>query len=531
MADQDAPPVPPPGNSDPNVQADDTTVPEALSTTATVPAALSEGNAASRHDPAVHQSGMRTLNATSGGPFAMPQRECAGEVDVDMEDVSEDISLEGNQRDRVVSAELGRHVQTMPTLPKPPTFRGSTTLEKQRFMKDYEAYCRQLSALETAFFRPFRMPVGACVEDERRRLIAMFDICKPLENITEKDWINYFWEGRIVGELDFDKVKALMSGKLRMDGELKKVVNYLIGALAPEQFQRTIKNEMAREANKPLYKNVVGFIKWLRTGCKEYLRWEPANTKKQQTETSREKLGSARQPNSKGATEKPNASRGSGATRKRTCLKCSSSDHRVKDCPKVKPGEAETLLREWREKRAAAQAATRTVPPVYHVKALHLSEGTWDTGSSCQVKIENSLELDNVLLDSGADVNVASRSLVARLQDDGVVVRLETFSLRRLSTFNGNVITVTQRAWFDTIQICTSAGPLLLRRTPAWIFGDEGEPLRMVLSRLVMERLGYSVDAILAKAFSKPTSMTKTWPMRTGEQRHPRQGLWKRTKV
>ncbi|KAG2502407.1 hypothetical protein JM18_009814 [Phytophthora kernoviae] len=456
MADQDAPPAPPPGNSDPNVQADDTTVPEAPSTTATVPAALSEGNAAPRHGPAVHRS---------------------GEVDVDMEDVSEDISLEGNQRDRAVSAELGRRVQTMPTLPKPPTFRGSTALEKQRFMKDYEAYCRQLSALETAFFRPFRMPVGACVEDERRRLIAMFDICKPLDGITEKDWINYFWEGRIVGELDFDKVKALMSGKLCMDvrltdadsrisklahemyqfleqenmewmvqGELKKVVNYLIGALAPEQFQRMIKNEMAREANKPLYKDVAGFIKWLRTGCKEYLRWEPANTKKQQTETSREKLGSARQPNSKGATEKPNTSRGSGATRKRTCLKCNSSYHRVKDCPKVKPGEAETLLREWREKRAAAQAATRTVPLVYHVKALHLSEGTWDTGSSCQVKIENSLELDNVLLDSGADVNIASHSLVARLQDDGVAVRLETCSLRRLSTFNGNVITVTQRA-------------------------------------------------------------------------------------
>lgn len=54
-------------------------------------------------------------------------------------------------------------------------------------MEKYEAYCRQLSALETAFFCPFRMPVGACVEDERRRQIALLDICKPTDAITEAD--------------------------------------------------------------------------------------------------------------------------------------------------------------------------------------------------------------------------------------------------------------------------------------------------------------------------------------------------------
>ncbi|KAE8906248.1 hypothetical protein PF003_g9902 [Phytophthora fragariae] len=126
-----------------------------------------------------------------GGPFALPRREYAGDVDVDMEDVSRS----GAARDPTSDASsVGIRVQTMPTLPTPPTFRGSTAQEKQTSMKKYEAYCRQLTALETAFFCPFRMPVGACVEDERRRLIAMFDICKPLDEITEGDWINYFWE-------------------------------------------------------------------------------------------------------------------------------------------------------------------------------------------------------------------------------------------------------------------------------------------------------------------------------------------------
>ncbi|ETP28164.1 hypothetical protein F442_22548, partial [Phytophthora nicotianae P10297] len=181
-----------------------------------------------------------------------------------------DVSGDGVPAEEKEETPPSKRVQTMPTLPAPPVFRGSTLTDKQTFMKKYEAYCRQLSALETAFFRPFRMPVGACVEDERRRRIALFDICKPLDDITEEDWINYFWEGRISGEIDFDKVKALMSTKLAMDVQLadadsrvsklahemyqllekenmewmvkkepKKIVGYLTDALAPDQFRRT----------------------------------------------------------------------------------------------------------------------------------------------------------------------------------------------------------------------------------------------------------------------------------------------------
>ncbi|KAF1777881.1 hypothetical protein GQ600_1261 [Phytophthora cactorum] len=87
-----------------------------------------------------------------------------------MEDVTS--RAESGGQEEPVGPLLSKRVQTMHTLLTPPIFRGSTAQEKQGFMKKYEAYCRQLSALETAFFRPFQMPVGACVEDERRRLIA-----------------------------------------------------------------------------------------------------------------------------------------------------------------------------------------------------------------------------------------------------------------------------------------------------------------------------------------------------------------------
>ncbi|KAE9040651.1 hypothetical protein PR003_g7624 [Phytophthora rubi] len=196
----------------------------------------------------------RTIRSDSGGPFAMPRREWVADEDVDMEDVSEEVPQTAKIDARPSDTAVNKRVQTMPTLPTPPVFRGSTSQEKQTFMKAYEAYCRQLSALETAFFRPFRMP---------------------------SDWVDYFWEGRISGELDFEKVKTIMGSKLRMDtrladansrvsklahemyqflekenmewmveGEPKKVVNYMMDALAPEQFQRTVRNEVVREANK-----------------------------------------------------------------------------------------------------------------------------------------------------------------------------------------------------------------------------------------------------------------------------------------
>ncbi|OWZ15193.1 hypothetical protein PHMEG_00011216 [Phytophthora megakarya] len=175
----------------------------------------------------------------------------------------------------VEEGEKARRVQMMPTLPKAPMFHGSTASEKQKFMKEYEAYWRQLSALETAFFKPLRMPVGACIKDESRSLIAMFDIRKPVSEITEAEWIHFFWEGHVEGDMDFEKVKTILASSLKKDtkqtdansrvsklvhqryqrlekenmewmikSEPKKVVRYLIDALAPEQFKSVVKKDI-----------------------------------------------------------------------------------------------------------------------------------------------------------------------------------------------------------------------------------------------------------------------------------------------
>ncbi|ETN01924.1 hypothetical protein PPTG_23990 [Phytophthora nicotianae INRA-310] len=350
------------------------------------------------------------------------------------------------------------------------------------------------------------MPVGACVEDERRRLIAMFGICKPIDAITEADWIDYFWEGRITGELDFDKVKTLMSRKLvtdvsltDADSRVSKLAHAMYQVLETENmewmFKKTVKNELARESNKPLLKDVVAFIKWLRASCKEYLRWEPAS------QSSVPVAKSSGRKTEKSAGKSPHTEESKPPPRTRTCLKCGSEAHRVKNCPHAATGEAEDLLRKWREARPGkTPVEAKGSAPVHAIKALHLEETPIEPSSACMARVENVLDIHDVLLDSGADVNVASRGLVDQLQRNGAAVREAQCPPRQLATFDGSRFDVTQRVIFNVIQLRTTAGPLLLRNTRAWVFEEETSKPVLVLSRPVMEHLGYSADTILARA-------------------------------
>ncbi|KAE8906247.1 hypothetical protein PF005_g1952 [Phytophthora fragariae] len=184
-----------------------------------------------------------------------------------------------------------------------------------------------------------------------------------------------------------------------IEGEPQKIVGYMIDALAPEQFQRTVKNELARDSNKPLHKDVVAFIKWLRASCKEYMRWEPKSNQRKQSETK----PAGKKPDSvvPKAWAKQTQAAGNHSTRlNRTCLKCGSENHRVKDCPRAVAGEAEALLREWREKksdRTSPRPAAATATPVYHAKALQLKDVPLEPGSECMARLENVLDLDSVL--------------------------------------------------------------------------------------------------------------------------------------
>ncbi|KAJ8566535.1 hypothetical protein ON010_g6589 [Phytophthora cinnamomi] len=167
-----------------------------------------------------------------------------------------------------------------------------------------------------------------------------------------------------VSKLAHDMFQILENENLEwvVESDPKKVVDYMIDALGPDQFQPTVRKEMSRESNKPLLKNVVEFIGWLCTSCKEYQRWEPVSTKRSQ-------VGINQKSNTTAPTSR----------RRRTGLKCERSRKQVTE---------------------------------------------------------------------------------------------ESHDLQRLATSNGTMFEATQMVQPDTIQVQTTTGPLLMRRTPAWSTWD-----------------------------------------------------------
>ena len=63
------------------------------------------------------------------------------------------------------------------------------------------------------------MPVGACVTDLRRRTIAKFELRKPVEDISEADWCDYFLSANDIGIVDYARVDKALK-QLRMNTSL-----------------------------------------------------------------------------------------------------------------------------------------------------------------------------------------------------------------------------------------------------------------------------------------------------------------------
>ncbi|KAG6960197.1 hypothetical protein JG688_00009723 [Phytophthora aleatoria] len=106
------------------------------------------------------------------------------------------------------------------------------------------------------------MPVEICVEDERC-LVALFDICQ--DYYGEQTFNGHSNTRRQLPGLETSPRYVSCSGKkknleLMVEGDPTKTVSYMIDALAPEQFQSTVRKEMVRESNQPFPKNVAALI-------------------------------------------------------------------------------------------------------------------------------------------------------------------------------------------------------------------------------------------------------------------------------
>ncbi|RHY99229.1 hypothetical protein DYB31_015868, partial [Aphanomyces astaci] len=128
--------------------------------------------------------------------------------------------------------------------------------------------------------------------------------------------------------------------------------------------------------------------------------------------------------------------------KKATCLKCGSENHKVVNCHKCAPGESERLLNP-----SAGREAT----------------------------IEGIVSVTTTLLDTGSDVTLVTAAPALK---------------------------VDRQVQFKLVTLDTPCGPFALRGLKVGV-DSSSNAAELLISRAVMERLGFSEDELLSLAFAK----------------------------
>ncbi|KAH9145267.1 hypothetical protein AeRB84_010825 [Aphanomyces euteiches] len=80
---------------------------------------------------------------------------------------------------------------------------------------------------------------------------------------------------------------------------------------------------------------------------------------------------------------------------------------------------------------------------------------------------------------------------------------VRTVSAQLLAPFAGGVVEVNRQIILDRVELQTTTGPLTLQNIEAWVVQDDSSDPRLILSRCVMQRLGYSLSELLTAARAK----------------------------
>ncbi|KAH9159923.1 hypothetical protein LEN26_002101 [Aphanomyces euteiches] len=123
-------------------------------------------------------------------------------------------------------------------------------------------------------------------------------------------------------------------------------------------------------------------------------------------------------------------------------------------------------------------------------------------GSCVPAVVGTTIHLDNVLLDSGAGATILNTALLAAILSSGTPCVFRKLTPQRLAPFTVTTIEVSDQITLDRLELITLAGPLILRHLSAWVVDDDSHDPRLIISRPVMERLGYSLPHLLRTARS-----------------------------
>ncbi|KAE8883541.1 hypothetical protein PF003_g32566 [Phytophthora fragariae] len=316
-----------------------------------------------------------------------------------------------------------------PALPAAPKYSGSTLQEKREFMRAYQTYVHALSAFYTATTKPYIMPVSARIEERTCNLICMYELNKDPSWVSEAEWVAYFLEALKPEQEDYTAIDEAMKnlklkttfpdaksrmGQLRADmhkildqhngeniffqKEQKKLVQYLVAALEPEDFREAIRKRLALDQHKDMRKDVVSCYKWILELLMAYLQWNPSSSKPNRAParplngpattvasgTNRRQTPFSRPPQAatpwlksdKGIPPAEPAQKGPRPPLE--CLKCKSSEHRVRQCPQVRPEEIDALINAWNASRSASKTHMRRVQTMTSRLAMDVPAETVD---------------------------------------------------------------------------------------------------------------------------------------------------------
>ncbi|KAG9404718.1 hypothetical protein AC1031_004925 [Aphanomyces cochlioides] len=191
--------------------------------------------------------------------------------------------------------------------------------------------------------------------------------------------------------------------------------------------------------------------------------------------------------------------------KKGACLKCSSTEHKIFQCPKAKPEETKKLWPKLKKRRLVGEKKVVAAVAPVSTLATDMSggkTGSENNGATCAIvtAIEKSnwiqAEIDGqsirMSLDSGADYSVVSNSMLDILQQSHTSVKVLPLSCQqKLLSFANESMAVKHEAVFD-LRIPTEYGDLVLKDVHAWISATDF-PIGLgdlLVSREIMCKLG-----------------------------------------
>ncbi|KAF0707227.1 hypothetical protein AaE_013712 [Aphanomyces astaci] len=365
--------------------------------------------------------------------------------------------------------------------------------------------------------------------------------------VTETEWVAWFRQSYDVDQRALDTLKKRIKvavmfdmsvqdadsriGKM-LDGlapairrdrqewvikeESPAFVKIITDAVKPVSLHRAVTEEMALTRNKPLKKDVYRFIPWLREyaiGRERFVGYEEDTKPAAKPDPPKTNEGVTHGlctaptesiPWAPGTAITPQAP--PWLTSANGCLKCKSTSHRIRECPGITDEEAVKLLKAHgralgRGRSDGARGRRDGGRGNGHRMATMKTDPVHTERAKLVATVEGVLTVNASLLDSGADLSVASGGLVSALLEAGTAPEITTmgpFSLRPYGA-NSRPVVVTKQVRFGSLEFKTGCGPLMLRGLRVWV--DEAvASVELTLGLPVMQKLGYSDKTLLENA-------------------------------